>query len=91
MLLIRMQSWKHREPYAPNDGATKKEHQLKTSSSKQILPLPDLVFEAIVEERKKYEKNRRRRGNTTRVTLLYGRRNAGNKEIESRKCFGYGY
>lgn len=52
----------NREPYAPNDGATKKELQLKTSSSKRILPLPDLVFEAIVEERKKYEKNRRRRG-----------------------------
>ena len=52
----------NREPYAPNDGATKKELQLKTFSSKRVLPLPDLVFEAIVEERKQYEKNRRRRG-----------------------------
>ena len=47
----------NREPYAPNDGATKKELQLKTFSSKRVLPLPDLVFEAIVEERKQYEKN----------------------------------
>lgn len=38
------------------------ELQLKTFSSKRALPLPDLVFEAIVEERKQYEKNRRRRG-----------------------------
>lgn len=38
------------------------ELQLKTFSSKRVLPLPDLVFEAIVEERKQYEKNRRRRG-----------------------------
>ena len=52
----------NREPHAPNDGATKKELQLKTFSSKRVLPLPDLVFEAIVEERKQYEKNRRRRG-----------------------------
>ena len=37
----------NREPYAPNDGATKKELQLKTFSSKRVLPLPDLVFEAI--------------------------------------------
>ena len=35
---------------------------MKTFSSKRALPLPDLVFEAIVEERKQYEKNRRRRG-----------------------------
>ena len=52
----------NRKPYAPNDGVTKKELQLKTFSSKRVLPLPDLVFEAIVEERKQYEKNRRRRG-----------------------------
>ena len=35
---------------------------MKTFSIKRVLPLPDLVFEAIVEERKQYEKNRRRRG-----------------------------
>lgn len=52
----------NREPYAPNDGKTKQELQLKTFSSKRILPLPDLVFEAIIAERKKYEKNRNRRG-----------------------------
>ena len=45
----------NREPYAPNDGGTKKELQLKTFSSKRVIPLPDLVFEAIVEERKQYE------------------------------------
>ncbi|WP_405560060.1 site-specific integrase [Roseburia faecis] len=52
----------NREPYAPNDGGTKKELQLKTFSSKRVIPLLDLVFEAIIEERKQYEKNRRRRG-----------------------------
>ncbi len=40
---------------------TKQEIKLKTESSDRILPIPDVVFEAILEERKRYEKNRRRR------------------------------
>ncbi len=40
---------------------TKKELPLKSSSSKRVLPIPDYVFEAILEERKIYEKNRSRR------------------------------
>lgn len=34
---------------------------MKTFSSYRELPIPDYVFEAILEERKKYEKNRSRR------------------------------
>lgn len=40
---------------------TKSELPLKTSSSRRELPIPDYVFEAILEERKKYERNRSRR------------------------------
>jgi len=40
---------------------TKQEKDLKTYSSKRNLPIPDLVYEAILEERKRYEKNRNRR------------------------------
>jgi integrase len=40
---------------------TKKEVSLKTPSSYRVLPILDYVFEAILEERKKYEKNRSRR------------------------------
>lgn len=40
---------------------TKRELPLKSSSSKRILPIPDYVFEAILAERKVYEKNRSRR------------------------------
>jgi len=41
---------------------TKQEIGLKTYSSYRTLPIPDLVFEAIQEQRKIYEKNRSRRG-----------------------------
>ena len=41
---------------------TKQEVRLKTESSCRELPIPDYVFEAILEERKIYEKNRSRRG-----------------------------
>jgi site-specific recombinase XerD len=34
---------------------------LKTDSSERILDIPDFVFEAILKERKKYEKNRSKR------------------------------
>ncbi len=42
---------------------TKQEIEVKTFSSNRELQIPDLVFEAILEERKKYEKNRNRRIN----------------------------
>ena len=40
---------------------TKHEIKLKTASSYRELDIPDYVFEEILEERKKYEKNRSRR------------------------------
>lgn len=50
-----------RTPNGKNKGMTKSELPLKTPSSRRILPIPDYVFEAILEERKKYEKWRSRR------------------------------
>ena len=41
--------------------SAKSELPLKTSSSQRVLPIPDYVFEAILEEREKYERNRSRR------------------------------
>lgn len=43
---------------------TKQEIGLKTSSSDRELDIPDIVFNAIVEERKRYEANRSRRSTT---------------------------
>ena len=40
-----------RTPYSKKDSMTKKELPLKTSSSSRVLPIPDYVFEAILEER----------------------------------------
>lgn len=40
---------------------TKQEIEPKTISSTRILDIPDIVFNAIMEERKQYEANRRRR------------------------------
>lgn len=40
---------------------TKQEIALKSESSYRELPIPDYVFEAILEERKKYEKHKNRR------------------------------
>lgn len=40
---------------------TKQEVRLKTPSSERDIPIPDYVFEAILEQRKIYEKNRSRR------------------------------
>lgn len=40
---------------------TKQELKTKTPAGVRELPIPDYVFEAILEERKTYEKNRRRR------------------------------
>jgi len=50
-----------RSPNDKNKGRTKYELPLKTPSSRRILPIPDYVFEAILEERKKYKKWRSRR------------------------------
>lgn len=51
---------------------TKQEIKLKTFSSERVLDIPDMVFEAIQEQRKIYEANRRRRINdkTTPFTDL---------------------
>uniref|UniRef100_UPI00402898A8 tyrosine-type recombinase/integrase n=1 Tax=Candidatus Fimivicinus sp. TaxID=3056640 RepID=UPI00402898A8 len=52
----------HLKPEAiPAKNLTKQEIKLKTRASYRTLDIPDIVFEAILEERKKYEKNRRRR------------------------------
>ena len=45
----------------PKKTLTKQEVSLKTRSSKRVLDIPDIVFNAILEQRKIYEKNRRRR------------------------------
>lgn len=42
---------------------TKQEIPVKTFSSNRELDIPDIVFEAILEEKKKYEKNKKRRLN----------------------------
>ncbi len=47
----------------PKKTYTKQEIKLKSYSSERVLDIPDMVFEAILEERKKYERNRNRRIN----------------------------
>ena len=42
---------------------TKQEIEVKTFSSNRELEIPDILFEEILEEKKKYEKNKRRRIN----------------------------
>ena len=49
-----------KEDYVPKTF-TKQEIRTKTRSSVRELPIPDIVYEAILEERKMYEKNRSRR------------------------------
>lgn len=51
-----------KEDFAPKTF-TKQEIGLKTESSYRTLPIPDYVFEAILQERKTYEKNQSRRIN----------------------------
>ena len=41
---------------------------LKTRSSNRILPIPDYVFEEILKEREKYEKNKREKGDAFQDT-----------------------
>lgn len=63
-LLVERQLGKelNRTPNAVDEKPmTKRELPLKTSSSRRILPIPDYVFEAILGERKIYERNRSRR------------------------------
>jgi integrase len=65
---IKIQRQLGRKPNTDNSELkkgeyTKQEIDVKTFSSKRELEIPDLVFEAILEERKKYEKNRSRRIN----------------------------
>lgn len=45
----------------PLKTLTKQEIGLKTTSSYRELPIPDYVFDAILEERARYDKNKRRR------------------------------
>lgn len=49
-----------KEDFAPKTY-TKQEVRMKTPSSYRTLPIPDYVFEAILEQREIYEKNKRRR------------------------------
>ena len=51
-----------KEDYKPKTY-TKQEIDVKTESSNRVIPIPDILFEAILEERQKYEKNRKRRIN----------------------------
>lgn len=49
---------------------TKQEIKLKSYSSERIIDIPDMLFDAILEERKKYNKNRSRRINDKSNTFL---------------------
>ena len=51
---------------------TKQEIVLKTYSSERVLDIPDIVFDAIVNERAKYDKNRRRRINDKTTPFFDG-------------------
>jgi len=51
-----------KEEYTPKTY-TKQEIPVKTKSSNRELDIPDIVFEAIIQERKKYESNKKRRIN----------------------------
>ncbi|MFQ9418208.1 MAG: tyrosine-type recombinase/integrase [Lachnospiraceae bacterium] len=51
-----------KEDYKPKTY-TKQEIDVKTESSNRVIPIPDILFEAILEEKQKYEKNRKRRIN----------------------------
>lgn len=52
-----------KEDFAPKTY-TKQEIGLKTNSSGRTIPLPDIVFEAILGQRKEYERNRKRRADS---------------------------
>ena len=61
---------------------TEQEIPLKTYSSERVLNIPDIVFEAIVEERKKYERNKRRRINNKHTHF---------KDLNYICCSNYGH
>lgn len=50
-----------KEDFSPKTF-TKQELELKTPSSYRSIPIPDYVFEAILQQREVYERNKRRRG-----------------------------
>lgn len=52
----------NRTPYSHEKTSAKSELCLKISSSQRKLPIPDIVFEAILEQRKIYERNREQKG-----------------------------
>lgn len=47
----------------PRKMLTKQEIELKSYNSERVLDIPDMVFEAILNEKQKYERNRNRRIN----------------------------
>ena len=47
----------------PRKMLTKQEVKLKSYNSERVLDIPDMVFEAIINERQKYERNKKRRIN----------------------------
>lgn len=51
-----------KEDFAPKTY-TKQEIKVKTESSDRELPIPDMLFDAILKERERYEKNKSRRIN----------------------------
>ena len=58
----------------PPKTYTKQEIRPKTESSCRVLPIPDVVFDAILEQRKIYESNRSRRKQgkyVFRIWILY--------------------
>ncbi len=68
---------------------TKQEIGLKTKSSYRELDIPDLVFEAILEQRKIYEKNRRRRNREFRDWDYICCSTYGNPRSQSFHCSYY--
>jgi len=67
---------------------TKQELKTKTPAGVRELPIPDYVFEAILEERKTYEKNRRRRPKEFRDWNYICCSTYGNPRS---KCYHYKY
>lgn len=70
---------------------TKQEIGLKSRSSDRILNIPDVVFEAIMEERQRYETNRRRRAQQFQdldyiCCSTYGRPRSASFCYELYKC-----
>lgn len=73
----------------PPKMLTKQEIKLKTKSSYRELDIPDIVFEAILEQRKIYEKNRRRRKKEFRDLDCICCSSYGNPRSKSFHCSYY--